>query len=188
MSKTEEETPSQDEIMMGQVEFAPGDTVVEPTIGICRVEGVCSKTIDGVTEEYYIFSSEKARVMVPKSQLPKRGIRKPMTDEGVKKVYNLLKMPVSPSRGDARQMYLNYREIIKSGDPVKICKLIRDLYVLDETDELKGKEKEIMEQAMSFLVEEILYVSQESKTKVRRDIEECLSKMYKKKVDKDVKK
>jgi hypothetical protein len=33
-----------------------------------------------------------------------------------------------------------------------------------------------------------LYVSQESKTKVRRDIEECLSKMYKKKVDKDVKK
>ena len=181
MAKTEEDTLNQEEVA-GPIDFAPGDTVVEPTIGICRVEGVCSKTIDGATEEYYIFSSEKARVMVPKSQLPKRGIRKPMTDEGVKKVYSLLKMPVSPSRGDARQMYLNYREI------VKICKLIRDLYVLDETDELKGKEKEIMEQAMSFLVDEILYVSQESKTKVRRDIEECLSKMYKKKVDKDVKK
>jgi hypothetical protein len=45
-----------------------------------------------------------------------------------------------------------------------------------------------MEQAMSFLVDEILFVTQESKTKVRRDIEDCLSKMYKKKVDKDAKK
>ena len=60
--------------------------------------------------------------------------------------------------------------------------------MLDESDELKGKEKEIMEQAMSFLVDEILFVTQESKTKVRRDIEDCLGKMYKKKVDKDAKK
>jgi len=183
--ETEASTPEQE---VRDLNFAPGDTVVEPTIGICTVEGIRQMTVDGVTEDFFIFMSGKAKVMVPRSQLPKRGIRKPMTDEGVKKIYGLLKMPVSPSRGDARQMYLNYRDIIKSGDPIKICKLIRELYVLDETDELKGKEKEIMEQAMSFLVDEILFVTQESKTKVRRDIEDCLGKMYKKKVDKDAKK
>ncbi|MFP4379139.1 MAG: CarD family transcriptional regulator [Candidatus Sumerlaeia bacterium] len=170
-----------------KIDFVPGDTVVEPTIGICNVEGVRTMNVDGVEEDYFIFTSGKARVMVPKSQLPTRGIRKPMTAEGVKKIFNLLKMPVSPSRGDARQQYLNYRDIIKSGDPTKICKLIRELYILDETDELKGKEKEIMEQAMAFLVEEILFVTDDSKTKIRREIEECLSKMYKKKVDKDTK-
>lgn len=167
------------------VDFAVGDTVVEPTLGICSVEGMRSMTVDGVTENYFIFSSGKARVMIPLSQVKKRGIRKPMTLELVKKIYGLLKMPISPTRGDARQMYLNYRDIIKSGDPMKICKLIRELYILSETDDLKGKEKEIMDQAIQFLVDEILYVTDESKTKVRSNITDSLDKMYKKKEDKD---
>lgn len=169
-------------------EFRVGDTVVEPTLGICAVEGIRRMTIDGEQEDYYIFHSGKARVMVPRSQVPKRGIRKPMSNDEVKKLYTLLKNPVSPSRGDARQMYLNYRDIIKSGNPQKICRLIRELYILDEMDDLKGKEKEIMEQAMSFLVEEILFITDDSKTKVRRKIEECLKTMYKKKLEKEDKK
>ena len=169
-------------------DFRVGDTVVEPTIGICRVEGIRRQTIDGREEDYYVFQSESAKVMVPRSQVARRGIRRPMSKDEVKKLYNMLKMPVSPVRGDARQMYLNYRDIIKSGDPTKICKLVRDLYVLDEMDELKGKEKEILEQAMMFLLDEIVFVTTESKTKVRAEIEECLSKMYKKKQDKEVKK
>lgn len=168
--------------------FRVGDTVVEPTLGICSVEGVRRMTVDGKTEDFYIFLSGKARVMVPKSQVEKRGIRKPMTEEDIKKLYATLRTPVSPARGDARQMYLNYRDIIKSGDPARICRLIRELHILSEMDDLKGKEKEIMEQAMTFLVDEILFVTDESKTRVRRNIEESLEKMYKKKVEKDAKK
>lgn len=168
--------------------FKIGDTVVEPTIGICRVEGIRRQTVDGVEEDYFVFQSESTRVMVPRSQIEKRGIRKPMSEEDIKKIYNMLRMPVSPVRGDARQMYLNYRDTIKSGDPQKICKLIRDLFVLNETDELKGKEKEILDQAIMFLVDEIVFVTEESKTKVRTEIDECLSRMYKKKQDKEVKK
>ena len=167
-------------------DFHVGDTVVEPTIGICKVEGIRRQVVDGTEEDFYVFQSDSARVMVPRSQVDRRGIRKPMTEEEIKKIYNMLKMPVSPVRGDARQMYLNYRDIIKSGDPTKICKLIRDLYVLDEMDELKGKEKEILEQAMTFLLDEIVFVTSDSKTKIRADIDECLSKMYKKKQDKEV--
>ena len=169
-------------------DFRAGDTVVEPTIGICRVEGIRRQTIDGVEEDYFVFQSESAKVMVPRSQVERRGIRRPMTKDEIKKIYNMLRMPVSPVRGDARQMYLNYRDIIKSGDPTKICKLVRDLYVLDEMDELKGKEKEILEQALTFLLDEIVFVTADSKTKIRGEIEECLSKMYKKKQDKETKK
>jgi RNA polymerase-interacting CarD/CdnL/TRCF family regulator len=168
--------------------FRVGDTVVEPSIGICSVEGIRRMTIDGIEEDFYVFNSAQARVMVPRSQLQRRGIRKPMSKDDVKKLYATLRMPVSPVRGDARQMYLNYRDIIKSGDPGKICRLVRDLHVLDQMDELKGKEKEIMEQAISFLVEEILFVTQESKTKIRQDIDESLTKMFKKRQDKEAKK
>jgi RNA polymerase-interacting CarD/CdnL/TRCF family regulator len=98
--------------------------------------------IDDVEDDYYIFQSGNTRVFVPKNQIERRGIRKPMNKEEVKKIFSLLKVPVAPSRSDAKLQYLNYKEIMKSGDPQKITKLLRDLYTLDQTDELKGKEKE----------------------------------------------
>jgi RNA polymerase-interacting CarD/CdnL/TRCF family regulator len=174
MGKGKSETP-----------FRIGDTVVEPTLGICVIEGVRMMTVDGQEELFYIFEAGNAKVMVPRSQLPKRGIRKPMTKDEIKHIMTMLKQPVSPVRGDARTQYLNYRDILKSGSPQKIAKLVRDLYTLDQSDDLKGKEKEIMEQAEDFLVEEITFVKETPKTRVQDEILDCLRQMYKRKVTKD---
>ena len=168
-----------------QGELRIGETVVEPTLGICIVEGVKSMIVDGQNEIFYIFESGNAKVMVPRSQIAKRGIRRPMTREDVKKVYTLLKQPVSPSRGDARTQYLNYRDILKSGNPQKITKLLKDLYTLDQSDDLKRKEKEIMEQAKKFLVDEITFVRDLPKTKAMDEISDSLRQMYKRKVTKE---
>lgn len=165
--------------------FRIGDTVVEPTLGICTIEGVRMMTVDNIEELFYIFEAGNAKVMVPRSQLPKRGIRKPMTREEVKRVLTMLKQPVSPTRGDARTQYLIYREILKGGVPQKVAKLLRDLFTLDQSDELKGKEKEIMEQAKKFLVDEVTFVREIPKTRAEDEIEESLRQMYKKKVAKD---
>ncbi|MBN1517379.1 hypothetical protein JXA32_12520 [Candidatus Sumerlaeota bacterium] len=166
-------------------EFKTGDIVVEPTIGICNIEGVVQKTIDGKTDLYYLFNSNSTRVYIAKSKIIERGVRKPMTSEEIKKIINLLKVPVTPQRTDLRTQYLHYRDIMKSGDPVTICKLLRDLYILEQQDDLKGKEKEIMEQAMKFLVNEISYVKDASKSQVTEQIHDALKTMFKKKQQKD---
>lgn len=165
--------------------FKVGDVVVEPTIGICTVEGVRRMTVDKREDDYFIFHAGNARVMVPVTQVERRGIRKPMSRDEVKKIFALLKVPVAPNRQDARMQYINYREIMKSGDPQRITKLLRDLFTLEQGDELKGKEKEIMEQAKKFLVDEITYIRQSPKAKVTEDINEGLRQMYKKKLAKD---
>lgn len=165
--------------------FKMGETVVEPTIGICQVAGLRRMTVDGVEEDYYIFQAGNAKVLVPKSQIPKRGIRRPMTKDEVKKIFALLRVPVSPNRNDARLQYTSYRDIMKSGDPQKITRLLRDLFTLDQYDELKGKEKEIMEQAKKFLCDEITHIRGASKTQVMETVNEALRQMYKKKVQKD---
>jgi CarD family transcriptional regulator len=167
------------------LKFKIGEVVVEPTIGICNIEGITRKTIDGVTEDYYVFHSGNAKVMVPRSQIDKRGVRKPMTKDEVKKIFQLLKIPVSPQRTDARQQYLMYRDILKSGDPLKITKMLRDLFTLEQMDDLKGKEKELMENARRFLVEEVGFVTEEGKAQVTDEINEALKTMYKKKLAKD---
>ena len=108
-----------------------------------------------------------------------------MSKDDIKRVTNTLKVPVSPVRGDARTQYLEYQETLKSGDPTRISKLLRSLFILDQTDELKGKEKELMEQARKFLVEEITFIRGTPKTQIVSDIEDNLKAMYKKKMQKD---
>ena len=166
--------------------FKIGDTVVEPSIGICEVQGIRVMNVDGQAAEYYVFHApDNTTVLVPKSQVEKRGVRKPMSKEDAKKVITELKSPTSPNRNDARMQYTAYREILNSGDPKKISRLLRDLYTLDQGNELKGKEREIMEHARKFLVDEVSHVRDESKNKVTEDINESLKQMYKKKVQKD---
>ncbi len=167
------------------MKFTKGETVVEPTIGICTVFGMKVMKVDGQDMVVYIFDAQNAKVYVPADQVEKRGIRRPMTRDDVKRVLASLKRPASPNRADARLQYTNYRDIMKSGDPVKITNLLRDLYILDQNDDLKGKEKEIMEQARKFLTDEIAFVRDASKTQVGELINESLRGMYKKKIQKD---
>lgn len=166
-------------------QYRIGETLVEPTVGICTLEGIRRMTVDGEEEMFYVFKASNARVLVPKSQVNKRGIRRPMTKDDVKKIYTYLKIPVSPTRSDARLQYMSYRNVMKSGDPNKITKLLRDLYTLDQADELKGKEREIMDQARRFLCDEISFVREEPKTRVMEKMNENLRAMYKKKVAKE---
>lgn len=167
------------------MKFNIGETIIEPTNGICTMEGMRRLKVDGKEMTVYIFQASSAKVYVPADQIENRNIRRPMDREEVKRVLASLKQPVSPNREDARLQYTNYREIMKSGDPMKIARLLRDLYILDQGDDLKGKEKEIMEQAKKFLTDEIAYIRVVSKTQVLEQINESLRQMYKKKVAKD---
>ena len=172
--------------MSGAPIFRIGETVVEPSIGICRVQGIREMQIDGISEEYYIFQSpNQTRVLVPRSQLKKRGVHKPMSRDEIKKVTSSLRIPVNPIRGNAREQYLDYQATMKSGDPSKITKLLRSLFILEQADDLKGKEKELMEQARKFLIEEITFIKGTPKAQIASDINDSLKQMYKKKVAKD---
>lgn len=167
------------------MKFNIGETVIEPTNGICQMDGMRKMTVDGQEMVVYIFQAQNAKVYVPADQIERRNIRRPMDREEVKRVLASLKQPVSPNRDDARLQYSNYRDIMKSGDPMKIARLLRDLYILDQSDDLKGKEKEIMDQAKKFLCDEISYIRQSSKTQVMEQINESLRQMFKKKMAKD---
>jgi RNA polymerase-interacting CarD/CdnL/TRCF family regulator len=168
------------------MKFKLGETIIEPTNGICVMRGMKRMTVDGKEMTVYIFDAQSAKVFVPADQVEKRNIRRPMNRDDVKRVLAALKAPVySPNRNDARMQYTAYREIMKSGDPMRISRLLRDLYILDESDDLKGKEKEIMDQAKKFLCDEIAFVREASKIQVMETINEALRQMYKKKIAKD---
>jgi RNA polymerase-interacting CarD/CdnL/TRCF family regulator len=167
------------------MKFKIGETIIEPTNGICTMEGMRKLTVDGIEMTVYIFGAPNATIYVPSDQVEKRNIRRPMDREEVKRVLASLKQPVNPNRDDARLQYSNYRETMKSGIPMEIARLLRNLFILDQNDDLKGKEKEIMDQAKKFICDEIAYIRQVSKSQVMEQINENLRQMYKKKQARD---
>ncbi len=152
--------------------FRVGQLIVEPSLGVCTVEGVRRRVVDGKQEDYYIFQAKdrNAKIMVPKSQIANRGVRSPMSKEEVKKMLSLLRQPIITTREDARTQYMNYMGTMKTGEPQKFTRLLRELYILEENDDLKGREKDIMERAKRFLCDEIVHIREKeeiSRSKVK---------------------
>jgi len=166
-----------------------GDWVVEPTIGICQIQGIRSLKVGSVEDDFFVFyATNNTNVLVPRSQLTRRGVRRPMTLEMVKSLFRQLKQPTKPDRQEARMQYNVYREILLSGDPERISKMLRDLHSLELNNDLKGKEREMKEQAFNFLRDEIAWVrKEEDPKKAADDINESLKQMYRKKVEKEQK-
>lgn len=174
-------------IEIDQDELKIGEWVVEPTIGICQVQGLRTMDFGKKKEDFFVFhAANNASVLVPESNLKRRGVRRPMTADKVKKLFVQLKVPTTPVKQEARVQYNQYRETLLSGNPDRIGKMLRDLYSLEQGNDLKGKEKEMREAAFSFLRDEIAWVRHDKdNTKATDDINEALKQMYKKKVTKD---
>ena len=163
-------------------EFSVGETVVEPSIGICEIKGKTRLQIDDKIEDFFIFHSGTAKVMIPKSQLKKRGIRKPISPKEVKKIYKLLSDYKEVSRDVSRQQYINDMNILKRGNIIEIATLLKSLYTVELVTELKGKEKEIFNNAKRVVMDELMYVTKKSKAIVNNEIDKSLAEISKKRL------
>ena len=66
----------------GEDDLNIGDWVVEPTIGICQIQGIRSLKVGSVEDDFFVFyATNNTNVLVPRSQLTRRGVRRPMTLE-----------------------------------------------------------------------------------------------------------
>jgi RNA polymerase-interacting CarD/CdnL/TRCF family regulator len=67
------------------MKFNIGETIIEPTNGICVMRGMKRMKVDGKEMTVYIFDAQSAKVFVPADQIEKRNIRRPMNREDVKR-------------------------------------------------------------------------------------------------------
>lgn len=163
-------------------EFKVGETVVEPSIGICEIKGKTRLQIDDKVEDFFIFHSGTAKVMIPKSQLKKRGIRKPICSKEVKKIFKLLSDYKEVNRDVSRQQYINDMNILKRGNITEIATLLKSLFTVQLVTELKGKEKEIFNNAKRVVMDELMFVTKKSKAAINNEIDKALAEISKKRL------
>lgn len=140
------------------MEFNVGDKVVYPAQGVGIVRDVVTEDIDGDKAIVYVVKilDNGMTVRVPVRNARANGMRGVISREHVEKVYDILRDRDVPTDNQTwNRRYRDYTSKIKTGDPLEVAKVLRDLALLKAEKTLSFGERKMFDQARSLLVQEI---------------------------------
>lgn len=156
--------------------FEVGDKAVHPAHGVGEVTGIERREIAGNTKAFYVLRilDSGMKVMVPTASVDNVGLRVVMSvadAERVLEVFTGREKAVAGGPWNRRQRA--YNEMIKSGSPTEVARVLRDLYSikLHNEKDLSYGERRLMDQAKALLVKELGLALRKTEAQVEGDIE-----------------
>jgi len=158
--------------------FNAGEYVVYPTHGVGKVSDITKQTIAGTELEMLVvnFDKDKMTLRIPTAKIPNVGLRKISDNKTMEEAFNTL-------RGKARIRKImwsrraqEYENKINSGNPVAIAEVIRDLYRSENIADQSYSERQIYEQAVDRLANEVSVYSNCSLEDANKKLNDILSK------------
>ena len=153
--------------------FKVGDKAVHPAHGVGEVTSIEKKEIAGTSKSFYILKilDTGMKVMVPTDAADRLGLRSVISKKDAKKVLDILKSDeVAVTSQPWNRRYREYMEMLKSGSPFEVAKVLRDLYRLKGDKELSFGERRLLDQARSLLITELALARKVKEEKVEQDI------------------
>ena len=137
--------------------FAVGDTVVYPHHGAALIEAIETRTIKGEQKEYLVLKVAQGdlTVRVPADNAEYVGVRDVVGQEGLDKVFQVLRAPHTEEPTNWSRRYKANLEKLASGDVNKVAEVVRDLWRRDQERGLSAGEKRMLAKARQILVGEL---------------------------------
>jgi CarD family transcriptional regulator len=135
-----------------------GDKVVHPSHGLGEISAIEHREIGGAKGEFFIIRilDNGMRVMVPRTSAQAAGLRPVMSSKEADKVLETMKArEVAVDLQPWSRRFRAYTEMIKSGSPHEVAKVLRDMYRLKFDKELSFGERRLLDQAKSLLLKEL---------------------------------
>lgn len=135
-----------------------GDKAVHPKHGLGEVVAIEERDIGGTRGEFYILRilDNGLRVMVPRSAAASVGLRGVMSAKEADRVLETMRArEVAVDLQPWSRRFRAYTEMIKSGAPHEIAKVLRDMYRLKFDKDLSFGERRLLDQAKSLLMKEL---------------------------------
>ena len=133
--------------------FKKGEKVVYPAHGVAVIEDIQMRVISGTERRFYmlrILGTEKMTIMIPTENVESVGLRRVIGKDMVEKIYRILRQrKVEVDTQTWNRRYREYTEKIKTGSPLEIAKVLRDLLVLKGDKELSFGERKMLDTARS---------------------------------------
>src|SRR6188472_4137000 len=138
--------------------FKAGEMAVHPAHGVGEVEQIEELDLGGRKTACYVIKIRDTglKVMVPTEAAPRVGLRPVMKKKEAQKILDILRAPeVAVDVQPWNSRFRAYTEMLKSGLPTEIAKVLRDMYRLKFDKDLSFGERRLLDQARSLLVQEL---------------------------------
>src|SRR5579872_483514 len=158
--------------------FVVGDKAVHPAHGVGEVTAIEKREIGGTSNTFYILRilDNGMKVMVPTSAATQVGLRGIMSDKDANAILSTMRArEVAVDVQPWSRRFRVYTEMIKSGSPVEIAKVLRDMNRLKFDKELSFGERRLLDQAKSLLLKELSIAKKKTEAEMSEEIARIFS-------------
>lgn len=143
--------------------FGLGEKAFYPAHGVGVVEKIESKNLSGTKEDFYTVKIVESgmMVMVPHSRAKEVGLRKIVSKQKAKEVFNVLKVTDDEKVKHFRvsqpwtRRYRDYMAKLKTGSIFDHADILKELSMLQGRKQLSFGEKKLLEQVRKLLYTEL---------------------------------
>lgn len=155
------------------VHFKVGDKAVHPSHGLGEIVSIEHRELGGTKGEFYIVKilDNGMKVMIPVSGAAQAGLRTVMSSKEADAVLDTMKAKeVAVDVQPWSRRFRAYTEMIKSGSPHEIAKVLRDMHRLKFDKDLSFGERRLLDQAKSLLMKELALAKRMPEQKMAEQI------------------
>ena len=139
------------------MDFTVGEVVVYPHHGAARIADIEKREMGGETLDFLVLNilQSDLSVRVPIKNAELVGVRDVVGEEGLRKVFSVLRETDVEEAGNWSRRYKANQERLASGDINKVAEVVRDLWRRDQGRGLSAGEKRMLGKARQVLVGEL---------------------------------
>jgi CarD family transcriptional regulator len=159
--------------------FEIGDKAVYPAHGVGVIKDVERMEHDGQVYECYVLKilDNGMTISVPVQMADANGMRQIIPKAAVEKIYEVLRDRKKPADKQTwNRRYREYMNKIKTGDPLEVAAVLRDLALLKKEKTLSFGERKMYDQAHSLIVQEVAVAKDVDESKIKKELEKIFSK------------
>ena len=159
------------------MDFKVGDTVVYPHHGAAMITALEQRELNGETMDYLVLKINQSDlvVRVPAKNAELVGVRDVVGEEGLQKVFAVLRETDVEEAGNWSRRYKANQERLASGDVNKVAEVVRDLWRRDKDRGLSAGEKRMLSKARHILVSELALAEKVSDDRAEVMLDEVLA-------------
>ncbi len=157
--------------------FEVGETVVYPHHGAATIIEVKDRIIKGETKKYLKLNVTQGDLIieVPAENVDLVGVRDVIGQDGLDKVFEVLRAPFTEEPTNWSRRYKANLEKLASGDVIKVSEVVRDLWRRDQDRGLSAGEKRMLAKAKQILISELALAEKTDEEKASVLLDEVLA-------------
>jgi len=154
--------------------FTIGDKAVYPAHGVGIIKDIENLEMEGQVYRTYVLKilDNGMTIKVPVDNADAIGLRDIIPEDAVDKVYEVLRDRDAPADKQTwNRRYREYMNKIKTGDPLEVAAVLRDLALLKVEKTLSFGERKMYDQAHSLIVQELAVARDVDEQEIKTEIE-----------------